>query len=194
MSHDNGSTFVAKGYDSTSGVVVRDLDQMLRHRGILSSNLHAHHPLCPREADANREEDESTAACCVTSPTVTLTQRADVLVVCTDLLASARTAQLTPWRLCKHPRMTSDDVVPRPQRTLTVAAVGAMVSGVVVAIGAIAPVPLTIVAAAAAAFILSVVMFGVVTYRDARSSGSTFVTALRRSLRTAVKVVFSLMP
>ncbi|MDX6308468.1 MAG: hypothetical protein QOI06_1514 [Nocardioidaceae bacterium] len=90
--------------------------------------------------------------------------------------------------------MTLNDVVPRPQRTLAVAVLVAMVSGVVVAFGAIASVPLAIVAAAASAFMVSVVTFGVVTYRDARAGGSTFTSALRRSLRTAVKVLFALMP
>jgi hypothetical protein len=67
-------------------------------------------------------------------------------------------------------------------------------SGIVVALGDIASVPSAIVAAAASAFMVSVVVFGVTTYRDARSSGSTFNSALRRSLRTAVKVLFALMP
>jgi hypothetical protein len=90
--------------------------------------------------------------------------------------------------------MTSDGVVPRPQRTLAVAVLVAMASGIVVVIGDIASVPFAIVAAAASSFMVSVVVFGVVTYRDGRSSGSTFGSALRRSLRTAIKVTFALMP
>jgi hypothetical protein len=75
---------------------------------------------------------------------------------------------------CEHPHVISDGVVPRPQRTLAAAALVAMVSGIVVALGDIASVPLAIVAAAASAFMVSVVVFGVTAYRDARSSGSTF--------------------
>ena len=67
-----------------------------------------------------------------------------------------------------------------------------MPSGIVVAIGDLASVPFAIVVAAAVAFMVSVVVFGVMTYRDARSSGSTFGTALRRNLRTAGKVLFAL--
>lgn len=90
--------------------------------------------------------------------------------------------------------MASDGVVPRPQRTLAVAVLVAMVSGIVVVLGDIASVPFAIVAGAATAFVVSVVVFWVVTYRDARSSGSSFGGALRRSLRTATKVLFALMP
>jgi hypothetical protein len=88
--------------------------------------------------------------------------------------------------------MTSD-VVPRPRRILAVAALVAMASGIVVAVGDVASVPLAIVAAAACAFVLSVGVFGVVTHLDTRSTGSTFGSALRRSLRT-VRVFFALMP
>ena len=90
--------------------------------------------------------------------------------------------------------MTSDGVLPRPQRTLAIAVLVAMASGIVVVIGDLASVPFAIVAATASAFLVSVVVFGVVTCRDARSSGSTFDSALRRSLRTAIKVLFALMP
>ncbi len=90
--------------------------------------------------------------------------------------------------------MTSDGVAPRPQRTLAIAVLVAMASGIVVAIGYIASVPFVIMDAAASAFMVSVVVFGLVTYRDARSSGSGIGSALRRSLRTAMKVLFALMP
>jgi hypothetical protein len=96
-------------------------------------------------------------------------------------------------RPCEHPGMTSDGVVPRPQQTLAVAVLVAMASGIVVAIGDIASVPVAIVAPAASAFMVSVVVFGIVTYRDARSSCSPFGSALRRSLRTVIKVLFALM-
>jgi hypothetical protein len=90
--------------------------------------------------------------------------------------------------------MTSDGVAPRLQRTLALAVLVAMVSGIVVAVGDIASVPFAIVATAASAFLVSIVVFGVLIYRDARSSGSTLGSALRRSLRTAIKVLFALMP
>ena len=90
--------------------------------------------------------------------------------------------------------MGHDDVVPRRQRAFAVATLFAVPSGIVVAIGDIASLPLAIVLAAALVFMLSVVVFGVVTYRDARSRGSTIGSALRRSLRIAVKALFALTP
>ena len=90
--------------------------------------------------------------------------------------------------------MGPDGVVPRPQRALAIATLVAVPSGVVVAIGAFASVPFAIVIVAALAFMVSVAVFGVVTYRDARSSGCSYGSALRRSLRTAVKVLFALTP
>lgn len=39
-----------------------------------------------------------------------------------------------------------------------------------------------------------IVVFGMITYRDARSNDSTFGKALGRSLRTAGKVLVALMP
>ena len=62
------------------------------------------------------------------------------------------------------------------------------------AIGSVASLPPSVENAAAAAFLGGVTVFGVITYRDARSSGSSLGQALGRSLRTAVKVLFALMP
>lgn len=90
--------------------------------------------------------------------------------------------------------MGHDGVVPGRQRAFAVAILVAVPSGIVVAIGDVASLPFAIVVAAALAFLVSIVVFGVATCRDARSSGSTFGSALRRSLHTAVKVLFALTP
>ena len=84
--------------------------------------------------------------------------------------------------------------MPRSQRTVAVATLVAVPSGIVVAVGDIASVPFAIVVVAALALMVSVVVFGVVTYRDARSSGSTLGSTLRRNLRTAGKALFALKP
>lgn len=88
----------------------------------------------------------------------------------------------------------TDRSVPPPARGLAIAALIAMASGVIVVLGDIASLPPWILIAAASAFVLSVVAFGVLTYRDARSSGSRFGPALARSLRTASKVFVALLP
>jgi hypothetical protein len=90
--------------------------------------------------------------------------------------------------------MTADGRLPRPERRLAIAAVAAMASGTVVAIGDLASLPLVIVIGAATVFIGSIVAFGAITYGDARSSGSTFGSALARSLRTAGKMLVALTP
>jgi len=90
--------------------------------------------------------------------------------------------------------MATEGVTPRPHRILAVAALVAMASGLVVGLGDIASLPLAIVLVAAVAFIGSIVVFAGVTYHDARSSGSTYGSALRRSLRTAGRVLVALMP
>jgi hypothetical protein len=90
--------------------------------------------------------------------------------------------------------MTSQDATTRSERGLAVATLVGMASGLVVALADIASVPWFVVLAAAALFILSIVMFGVLTYRNARSSGSPFGNALHRSVRTAGKALLALMP
>lgn len=90
--------------------------------------------------------------------------------------------------------MSSNGPEPRPERGLAAAVLAAMASGIVVALGDIASLPTGIVIAAAAAFLGSLVTFGMITYRDARSNDSTFGEALRRSLRTTGKVIVALMP
>jgi len=82
----------------------------------------------------------------------------------------------------------------RPKSALAIAALVAMASGIVVALGDIASLPSRILAAAVAAFVGSIVVFVAITYRDARSSGSTFGSALLRSLRAAGKMLVALMP
>jgi hypothetical protein len=69
-----------------------------------------------------------------------------------------------------------------------------MASGLVVALADIASVPWFVVLAAAALFVLSIVVFGVLSYRNARSSGSLFGSALHRSIRIAGKALLALMP
>jgi hypothetical protein len=90
--------------------------------------------------------------------------------------------------------MTDDPHVSGVQRGVAIAALVAMAGGVVLAIGSVASLPSSVEGAGAAAFLGGVAVFGAITYRDARSSGSSFGSALGRSLRTAVKVLFALMP
>jgi hypothetical protein len=82
----------------------------------------------------------------------------------------------------------------RSERGLAGITLVAMASGLVLALGAIASLPGFLVLGAAALFILSIVMFGMITFRDARSSGSPFGSALRRSFRIAGKALVALMP
>ena len=77
---------------------------------------------------------------------------------------------------------------------LVIAAFVAMASGVVLALGDILSLPIGISLVAAATFIGSIALFGVITYRDARSSSSTFGVALVRGLRATGKVLVALMP
>jgi hypothetical protein len=90
--------------------------------------------------------------------------------------------------------MPSDVAVSGTGRALTLTALLAMASGVVVALGDVVPLPTALVIAAAFALLGSIVAFGVVTFREARSSGSTFTRALGRSLRTAGKTLVTLLP
>jgi hypothetical protein len=90
--------------------------------------------------------------------------------------------------------MTAQDATSRSERGLAVATLVGMASGLAVALADIASVPSFVVLAAAALFILSIVAFGVLTYRNARSCGSPFATALHRSVRTAGKALLALMP
>lgn len=90
--------------------------------------------------------------------------------------------------------MTVGDQASRPNRVLAISALVAMASGLVMAFGEFASLTLMIVLAAAATFIGSIVVFGMITYRDTRSSGSTFGSALDRSVRTAGRVLVALMP
>jgi hypothetical protein len=90
--------------------------------------------------------------------------------------------------------MTVDGQKSRPKRGLAITALVAMTSGFVIAIGEFASLSLLIVGAGATTLIGSIVVFGLITYRDARSSESTFGSALARSLRTAGKVLVALMP
>ena len=95
---------------------------------------------------------------------------------------------------CKHLSMIVDAQEPRPKRGLAITALVAMASGLVLVVGEVASLSLVIVVAAAATFIGGIGAFSAITYRDARSSGSTFGSALVRSLRTAGKVFVALMP
>jgi hypothetical protein len=95
---------------------------------------------------------------------------------------------------CEHLAMTVDSPASGAERGLAVTALVAMASGIVVALAGIASLPLIILIAAASAFLGSIVVFGVITYRHARSSGSSLGSALARSLRTAGKVLVALMP
>lgn len=90
--------------------------------------------------------------------------------------------------------MSSEGPASRPERGLAITVLVAMATGIVVVLGEVAPLPLAIAIAAAAGFIGSIVVFGAITYRDARSSGSNFGTALGRSLRRAGKAFVELMP
>jgi hypothetical protein len=90
--------------------------------------------------------------------------------------------------------MAPDAAVSGTERGLALTALLAMASGVVVALGDIAPLPTIVVVAAAFAFLGSIVAFGLITYREARSSGSHFGGALARSLRTAGKALVALLP
>jgi hypothetical protein len=77
---------------------------------------------------------------------------------------------------------------------LAVAVLVAMASGIVVALGDVASLPAGIVIAAVAGFLGSIGVFGMLTYRDARSNDSTFRKALGQCLRTAGKVFVALLP
>jgi hypothetical protein len=96
--------------------------------------------------------------------------------------------------LCQHLDMTGDEPVSGVQRGVATAALVAMAGGLVLAIGSVASLPSSVESAGAAVFLGGVLAFGVIAYRDALSNGSSFASALRRSLRTAVKVLFALMP
>ena len=90
--------------------------------------------------------------------------------------------------------MTLEGPPATPTRGLAIAVLAAIASGIVVALGDSASLPLIVVAAAAAAFAGSIVAFVAITYRDARSTGSSFGSALGRSFRTAGKMLVALMP
>ena len=84
--------------------------------------------------------------------------------------------------------------MPHRQQILAVATLVAIPGAIVVAIGDPASVPSAIVVTAAIALAVSVLVFAVVTYHDARSSRSTFGSTLRRNVRTAGKVLLALEP
>ncbi len=90
--------------------------------------------------------------------------------------------------------MTAQDSVSPSHRGLAVAVLVALASGITVGLGDIASLPIWIVLVAASAFVGSISVFGVITYRDARSSGARFSNALARSFRAAGKVLVALMP
>lgn len=90
--------------------------------------------------------------------------------------------------------MTNDGPVSGAQRRLAITALAGMASGILAALGGVAPLPALIVFVAALVFITSIAGFGVLTYRDARSSGSKFGPALARSIRTTGKALIALMP
>ena len=90
--------------------------------------------------------------------------------------------------------MTAQGSVSPPHRGLAVTVLVAMASGVAVVLGDIASLPIWALLLAASAFIGSISVFGVMTYRDARSSGARFSNALARSPRAAGNMLVALLP
>ena len=80
------------------------------------------------------------------------------------------------------------------ERALAITVLIAMVGGLTVALGDVSSLPAGVVIAGVVAFLGGVALFGAVTYRAARRTGSSFRSALRWSLRTAGRVLVALMP
>jgi hypothetical protein len=90
--------------------------------------------------------------------------------------------------------MTVDHHVTGTERALAVSVLVAMAGGVVVGLGDVASLPSGVVIVGAAAFFGGIALIGVITYRAAQSTGSSFGSALHGSLRTVGKVLVALMP